>query len=94
MRSVKRKIVYGKFGDEADIRFMQLGIESSLENEKCVKAEIKQLWKQIYRARKRIEKVLKSSLSGFPENRAIYEQRIKQIREKAEIKRKQKLGLK
>ena len=69
MRNIKNKVVYGKFGKEADIWFLKGAIETSLKTEKETRAEIKQLWKQIYQFRKRIETKLKPLLKSGEEYR-------------------------
>jgi N-acetyl-beta-hexosaminidase len=93
MRSVRRKIVCGKFGLEADIRFFQFGIEKSLEDEKRIKGEIRQYWKDIYQHRKKIDRQLKPELVKIVEYRKLYEKKIEDLRLK-EALRKQKLGIK
>jgi len=40
MRNIKNKVVYGKFGKEADIWFLKGAIETSLKTEKETRAEI------------------------------------------------------
>jgi len=98
MRNIKNKIVYGKTGEEADIWFLKGAIESSLEQEKQNKAEIHQLWKEIYKLsrerkwkeiyklRKRIEKELKPALKKGEEYRQSLEKKIEEIREKQKTK--------
>jgi len=82
VRNIKKKIVYGKVGKEADVWFLKGAIESSLKTEKETKAEIKQLWKEIYQRRKRIETKLKPLLKSGEEYRKSLEKKIEEIREK------------
>jgi flagellar biosynthesis chaperone FliJ len=86
VRNIKKKVVYGKFGTEADVWFLKGAIETSLKTERETKAEIKQLWKQIYQLRKRIETKLKPLLKSGEEYRQNLDKKIEEIREKQKIK--------
>ena len=86
MRNIKKKIVYGKFGPEGDVWFLKGAIETSLKTEKETRAEIKQLWKQIYQFRKRIETKLEPLLKSGEEYRQSLEKKIEEIREKQKTK--------
>lgn len=92
MRKIRKEVVYGKFGEEADIRFFQGVIENSLKSDEETKKEIHQLWKEIYQHRKKIEKVLKPLLKERKETRKLYEKKIEEIREKAKKKKPRKVA--